>query len=239
MLTGLSRLSPELFLSTVDNLEFAIRILISAALGIVIGLERARRLKEAGIRTHCIIAMSAAVFMIISKYAFMDTEGLTGIKGTDPARIVAQVVSGISFLGAGIIFKQGKNTIKGLTTAAGMWATAAVGMAIGAGLYWVGLTLTFALLILQFVLHKFQFGNDALTEQELQITMKNEKELRDLFQELLESHQCLIDSTVINRDTDKIHMVVNIRSSYPITFEEAMRFMHDNPDVNDFHIEDM
>ena len=239
MLTGLSHLTPENFLSSYDNFEFAIRILLAAALGCIIGLERARRLKGAGIRTQCIIAMSAAVFMILSKYAFMDTEGLSGIKGTDPARITAQVVSGISFLGAGIIFKQGRNTVRGLTTAAGMWATSAVGMCIGAGMYWVGLTLTLALLILQFTLHKFQIGTDALTEQQLQIRMKNDKDLRRLFLELLESHQCLIDETEITRDKDMIRIVVNVRSSYPITFEQAMRFLHDNPDVRDFHIEDM
>ncbi len=239
MLTGLSHLTPEYFLTVFDNLEFLIRIALAAFLGIVIGFERASRLKEAGIRTHCIVSMSAAVFMILSKYAFMDVEGVLGLKEADPARICAQVVSGISFLGAGIIFKQGKNTVRGLTTAAGMWATSAVGLSVGAGLYWVGLILTLALLILQFTLHKFQYGTDALTEQQLQIIMKNDKDLRRLFQDLLESHQCLIDETEINRDKDMIRITVNIRSSYPLTFEQAMRFMHDNPDVFDFKISDM
>lgn len=239
MLAGLSHLTPETFLTAFDNLEFLIRIALAAFLGIVIGFERASRLKEAGIRTHCIVSMSAAVFMILSKYAFMDAGGVLGLKEADPARICAQVVSGISFLGAGIIFKQGKNTVRGLTTAAGMWATSAVGMSIGAGLYWVGLILTLSLLILQYALHLFRYGTDALTEQQIQITMKNDKDLHGLFQNLLESHQCLIDDTEISRDNDKIHIIVNVRSSYPITYEQAMRFLYDNPDVTDFKIEDM
>lgn len=84
-------------------MEFLIRIILAAFLGLLIGLERSRRYKDAGLRTHSIIAMAAAVFMILSKYAFVDLEGVAGVKGADSARIAAQVVSGISFLGAGII----------------------------------------------------------------------------------------------------------------------------------------
>ena len=138
MLPGLTSFVPEAALTAFDNLEFFIRIVLAAALGALVGLERSKRQKEAGVRTHCIIACTSALFMILSKYAFMDLVDISGIRGADPARIAAQVVSGISFLGAGVIFKNG-NSIRGLTTAAGMWGTAAVGMAIGAGMYWVGL----------------------------------------------------------------------------------------------------
>ena len=127
MLTGLSGYLPENTLTLYDNLEFLIRLLLSAGLGALVGLERSKRQKEAGVRTHCIIACTSALFMILSKYAFMDLVDISGIRGADPARIAAQVVSGISFLGAGVIFKNG-NSIRGLTTAAGMWGTAAVGI---------------------------------------------------------------------------------------------------------------
>ena len=139
MLSGLSTYLPESALTLFDNLEFFVRLLLSAGLGALVGLERSKRQKEAGVRTHCIIACTSALFMILSKYAFVDLVGVDGLRGADPARIAAQVVSGISFLGAGVIFKNG-NSIRGLTTAAGMWGTAAVGMAIGAGMYWVGRT---------------------------------------------------------------------------------------------------
>ena len=138
MLAGLSGYLPESTLTLFDNLEFLIRLLLSAALGALVGLERSKRQKEAGVRTHCIIACTSALFMILSKYAFVDVTSIDGLRGADPARIAAQVVSGISFLGAGVIFKNG-NSIRGLTTAAGMWGTAAIGMAVGAGMYWLGL----------------------------------------------------------------------------------------------------
>lgn len=128
MLSGLTNYVPETALTVFDNLEFFIRIVLAAILGALVGLERSKRQKEAGVRTHCIIACTSALFMILSKYAFVDLVGVNGLRGADPARIAAQVVSGISFLGAGVIFKNG-NSIRGLTTAAGMWGTAAVGMA--------------------------------------------------------------------------------------------------------------
>ena len=138
MLSGLTQYVPEATLTVYDNLEFLIRLLLSAALGALVGLERSKRRKEAGIRTHCIIACTSALFMIVSKYAFLDCVALDGLRGADPARIAAQVVSGISFLGAGVIFKNG-NSIRGLTTAAGIWATAGIGLAVGAGMYTIGI----------------------------------------------------------------------------------------------------
>lgn len=136
MLTGLSVYLPESLLTVFDNLEFLIRDRLAAILGAMVGLERTKQQKDAGIRTHCIVALTSAVFMILSKYAFIDVVTLAGSKGADPSRIASQVVTGISFLGAGVIFKNANFAIKGLTTAAGMWATSAIGMAIGAGLYW-------------------------------------------------------------------------------------------------------
>ena len=239
MIGNLTHFTPESALTLFDNLEFVIRIIVAAVLGIIIGFERTKRLKKAGIRTHCIVALSAAVFMILSKYAFMDIEGVLGIKEADPARIAAQVVSGISFLGAGIIFRHGKDTIKGLTTAAGIWATAAVGMAVGAGLYWVGVAATLILIIVQTILHQHQYGGDALTEQEVNVILKNEKEIRKQFQAFLESHQCIIEDTELTREGDDIRIKVNVLSAIPITYEEGMRFMRDHQDVKLIRIEDM
>lgn len=101
-------------------------LLLAAALGFAMGFERKLRAKEAGIRTHTIVSMGACLMMLISLYGF---KGLS-----DPSRVAAQIVSGISFLGAGIIVYR-KREVKGLTTAAGVWATAAIGMACGARLY--------------------------------------------------------------------------------------------------------
>ena len=111
--------------------EWLLRIICALLMGSLIGYERHSRSKEAGVRTHAIVAVAACVLMLISRYAFPDAAK------NDPARIAAQVVSGVGFLGAGIIFVN-KGTIQGLTTAAGILATAAIGMCFGTGMYAIG-----------------------------------------------------------------------------------------------------
>lgn len=125
------------------QLIFLLRILIAGALGIIIGIERNRRQKEAGMATHFIVSSAAALFTIVSM-------SLCDIG--DGERIAAQIVSGISFLGAGVIFFRREN-LRGLTTAAGIWATAAIGMAVGAGLPIVAAVATILLLGIQMLLH--------------------------------------------------------------------------------------
>ena len=124
--------------------EWLLRILASVFSATLIGYERHRSYKEAGVRTHVLVALSTCLMMIISKYGFFDTDKI------DASRIAAGVVSGISFLGAGIIFER-RGRIEGLTTAAGIFATGAVGMCFGAGMYLLGicasiLTVLFALI---------------------------------------------------------------------------------------------
>lgn len=132
--------------------ELFLRLVLATACGMVIGYERENRNKEAGIRTHAIVALGAALIMIVSKYGFVDVLRLQNYV-LDPSRIAAQVVSGVGFLGAGIIFRENRS-VSGLTTAAGLWATAGAGMAIGSGIYYVGIPATLLIVCLQFFLHK-------------------------------------------------------------------------------------
>lgn len=230
MLAGLSQYLPESTLTLFDNLEFFVRLLLSAALGALVGLERSKRQKEAGVRTHCIIACTSALFMILSKYAFMDLVNISGIRGADPARIAAQVVSGISFLGAGVIFKNG-NSIRGLTTAAGMWGTAAVGMAIGAGMYWVGLIEAAILVAIQIILHRFPVGADALTTQEILVEMADTQEMQDKFDELLKKHRGQVTESSLTREEGYLRMEITAKVEPPITHDEALMFMKENSGV--------
>lgn len=230
MLSGLTNYLPETALTVFDNLEFFIRIVLAAILGALVGLERSKRQKEAGVRTHCIIACTSALFMILSKYAFVDLVGVDGLRGADPARIAAQVVSGISFLGAGVIFKNG-NSIRGLTTAAGMWGTAAVGMAIGAGMYWVGLIEAAVLVGIQIVLHRFPVGADALTTQEIVVEMTDSDELLGRFDALVKSHRGQITESSLTRQNGVLCMEVTAKLDPPITHEEALAFMKANDGV--------
>lgn len=122
-----------------------INILLAAVLGFAIGFERKLRFKEAGVKTHTIVCIGAALMMVVSKYAF---EGMTA----DASRVAAQIVSGIGFLGAGIIMFRGQK-MHGLTTAAGVWATAGVGMACGGELYIVAVGATIVLIGIQCLMH--------------------------------------------------------------------------------------
>ena len=137
---------------------YIIRIVVAGLCGIIVGLERRNRSKEAGIRTHFVVACGAAIIMIVSKYAFFDAAEIARIAGAstevrvDPSRVASTIASGIGFLGAGMIFVH-KNTITGLTTAAGRWATSGIGMAIGAGMYVLGIGATFVILLAQILLH--------------------------------------------------------------------------------------
>jgi putative Mg2+ transporter-C (MgtC) family protein len=138
----------------VSQLYYIARIVVAGICGIFIGLERKNRSKEAGVRTHFVVACASALMMVISKYGFGDIVSETvGGRGADGARLAAQVVSGIGFLGAGMIFVH-KNTVTGLTTAAGIWATSGVGLAVGAGMYAVGVVTSALIVIAQILLHK-------------------------------------------------------------------------------------
>jgi putative Mg2+ transporter-C (MgtC) family protein len=138
---------------------FIIRLLVATALGAVIGLDREYRTKAAGFRTHVLVALGSALFMIISVHGFDDLPKDQMTLRMDPARIAAQVVTGIGFIGAGTIIFQ-KNVVKGLTTAAGLWVTAAVGMACGVGMYVLAMVSTLLVLIcfeaFNFFLHKIR-----------------------------------------------------------------------------------
>ncbi len=134
------------------QLELILRLVVAGVCGSVIGYERRSRLKEAGIRTHMIVAIGAALIMVVSKVGFADVLAANVV--LDPSRVAAQVVSGIGFLGAGIIFMR-RQVVTGLTTAAGVWTTAGVGIAVGSGLYVIGAGATLLILVLQMLFHRY------------------------------------------------------------------------------------
>ena len=125
--------------------DFALRLFVAGTMGVLIGLEREYRAKEAGYRTHFLVALGSALMMIVSQYGFMEVLK-TDLIRLDPSRIAAQVVSGIGFIGAGTIILQ-KQIVRGLTTAAGIWATSGIGLAVGAGMYAVGISATLLVLL--------------------------------------------------------------------------------------------
>ena len=149
-----------------EELIYLLRIVLSLMLGFMIGFERKMRFKEAGIRTHTIVCAGAALMMVVSKYGFAD------IPDYDASRVAAQIVSGIGFIGAGMIIYR-RQAVYGLTTAAGVWATAGVGMAAGSGLYIVAVGSTALLITVQCIMHlKFRLFR---TKKYLQLRVKFEE----------------------------------------------------------------
>ena len=170
-----------------DVWHFIVRMLVSIVCGFAIGLERKSRSKEAGIRTHAIVCLASCLFMILSKYLtaplFSDISG-NSFDG-DATRIAAQVVTGIGFLGAGIIMYR-RDVMHGLTTAAGIWATSAIGMAIGGGFIVTGVCATAIILLLQLVFHlpikPFTTRHIALIK--MQIWVENDDVLNQILEKL-------------------------------------------------------
>ena len=135
-----------MFHLTPQDIDFSIRLMVSAFLGGMVGLERELHGKDAGFRTYALVSLGSALMMIVSVQVY---EIYRGTANVDPSRIAAQVVSGIGFLGAGAIMRFPQQGIKGLTTAAGIWAVSGIGLACGLGLYYpAALTTLFTLVIL-------------------------------------------------------------------------------------------
>lgn len=130
------------------SLDLILRLLIAAGLSMVIGAEREFFRKAAGMRTATLVGTGSALFMVISKYGFFDT-AVASVRGFDGSRVAAQIVSGIGFLGAGLIFVQ-RDSVRGLTTAASIWVAAGLGMAVGAGMYVVSVGVTLLYLLASF-----------------------------------------------------------------------------------------
>ncbi|TXM60443.1 MgtC/SapB family protein [Methylobacterium sp. WL12] len=147
------------------------RLALAALLGSVIGLERERLLWAAGLRTHMLVCVGSCLIMLVSNYGFADALGAKNVV-LDPSRVAAQVVSGIGFLGAGTILLRGE-VVKGLTTAASLWAVAAIGLAIGGGLYVPAVaTTTFVIAILAGVKPLEERWRDRMQTRTLRIVAK-------------------------------------------------------------------
>ena len=209
------------------QLEYLIRIVISCLCGGIIGIERTLRQKDAGFRTHVIVALGASLMMVVSKYGFADSLAT----GYDPApeRIAANIITGISFLGAGMIFVRGAN-IKGLTTAAGIWSTAAVAMAIGAGMYITGIVSSLIIVLIQILFHTFLIGFDKVLANdrstEMVIRADNSPALLSEIKEILISAGFTVGNTKIELNGDgTLTLSLTLKSQKLADLENAVELI--------------
>ena len=219
--------------------EFCLRLIFAFLVGGMVGLERSRHFKEAGVRTHVIVCCTAALIMLISKYGFADmgSSGVMeafGTRGADSARVAAQAVSGISFLCAGVIIKVGGN-IRGLTTAAGIWMTASIGLAIGAGMYIVSAFMAILLFLMQYVFRRVPLGSESYDGYHLKFVVKTGENFQATLKEKLnEWNVTVVDSTITWKRNDVVEFDYVILCPEEIRYSEIRNFVKENDGVVSF-----
>lgn len=201
--------------------EIAFKLLLAGILGGIIGYERQSSHRPAGLRTHILVCIGAALVMITSEYIF---EMYKGRANLDPARLGAQVISGIGFLGAGTILREGA-TIKGLTTAAGLWAVSCIGLAIGAGFYFGGI-ITAVLVYITLLLSKdWEVSFDSKTIfKKIKIVVKNQPGIIGILESKFAENGIIIKSIKLNtlEKSNCIEVLVTVK--YPgTTARERLR----------------
>lgn len=223
-------LSAEIINSPSFQLELILRMLIASSCGAVIGFERNRHQKEAGMRTHIFVALGACVFAICSKYAFTDMMGMKGIN-VDIGRIASNLVTGCCFLGAGVIFVRNK-AVTGLTTAAGVWVVAGIGLCFGTGMYFVGAGVLLIDIIVQYGLHGVFSKVEGVSTRHIVFVINNKDEVLESFVEDLkkiDSHLTIVG--VSHKETNYDTVTLSLRMSANAKNIDIIDFMKRYPYV--------
>ena len=217
--------------------EFVLRLFIAGILGSIIGLDREYRAKEAGYRTHFLVSLGSALLMIVSQHGFggiLDTPNVN----LDPSRIASQVVTGIGFIGAGTIILH-KQTVRGLTTAAGICATSAIGLAVGAGMYELGISATILTLIGLEVLG-FLFKSVGMKSSVVEFSTDNKETLNRLSRTLATKDFLIVSYQMNERqtgDTVVYHVTMVIKSKKSNDEGKLLAHLQDFADVTIHRIE--
>lgn len=200
----------------IQQLEWVARIILAGICGGAIGYERESRKKTAGLRTHVIVAVSSALMIVLSKYGFHDVLGQ--YVRLDPSRIAAGTVTAIGFLGSGIIFSRNKN-VSGVTTSAGIWATLGVGMAVGAGMYVVGIATTGIVVLVEIFIGrggKLSHVMKQVYQIGVEYTLSGDEENRvigEVRRELEEKYKCKILKFQTRRKEEIVQVELLVRTA--------------------------
>lgn len=212
-------------------LEAFFKLFLSLCLGAMIGFERRYKGQVAGMRTFALIAMGACLAMLISTYL---SHEVLGIKSGDPGRIAAQVISGIGFLGAGAIIQM-KGAVRGLTTAAGIWVTACVGLAIGAGMYEIAVGAAFFILFLLFIFEALEKWILKGTESQI-VRVKVGKIVSDTtpYKEIFKKYGVHVSREYFRYDYTQDTTTINfmVRSGYNVSFTEVFAQIRECGDIH-------
>lgn len=213
----------------VNTVSSVFKLMLSLVLGCIVGFERKRKGQSAGLRTFALISMGATLAMLLSIYV---PQEYLGLKNGDPGRIAAQVISGIGFLGAGAIIQM-KGSVKGLTTAAGIWMVATLGLAVGVGMYLVSIIATglilFILVQLERIEHRINMGSESRI-----IRIKVGAIVTDLepYRRLMKSHRVHLSNIYVEYDYEtsvtRLNLVVLVKENVNLIdlFEELRHLNH-------------
>lgn len=219
-----------------SNFEILIRLAIACLLGGLIGIERERNRHPAGLRTHILVCVGATLVMLCNIFIFDKYRGLTNV---DPARLGAQVISGIGFLGAGTIIKEGPS-IRGLTTAASLWAVACLGIAIGLGFYAGAILTTSFVLIILIIFSKFEYlfyGKSG--KAQLLVRMKNQDGKLDLITSKLKEFEMYYSNISLEAaEDDNITVRIKIGANKDVPNEKLLEALYKIDGINYVQVSD-
>jgi putative Mg2+ transporter-C (MgtC) family protein len=210
----------------ISDSEMLLRMGVSIALGAAIGYERERSGRPAGLRTHLLVSIAAATFMLVStQFSYFQSYAHQDPIEVDPSRIAASVVSGVGFLGAGAILRTGFN-IQGLTTAASLWLVSAVGLACGAGMYLIGIVSAVASLLGLILLRKVEGKHWRLLQRRISLTTENGGLLEEVFSELRKIKVSLSEEDMdLNRKNGSVSIQFDARFQDRKMLDDALAYL--------------
>lgn len=215
--------------------QLTLRIALAAFFGAIIGLERERKNWTAGMRTHMMVSVGSCLFMIVSAFGFSDILGTRNVE-LDPSRVAAQVVSGIGFIGAGTILFLRRGAIKGLTTAAGLWTVAAIGLATGGGMYFAaGITTVLALGILWAMQPLERFLTKKFKQRTLNIITKPNVDANKILKELWGLKPGSFYSLSLDKHSNAYSIQLIFEELNFNELEKTIDELSNNPDVKEIH----
>lgn len=215
--------------------EIVLRLALATIYGGLIGLERERKNWAAGMRTHMMVSVGSCLIMMVSAFGFADVLGTAHIE-LDPSRIAAQVVSGIGFIGAGAILFQKQGTIRGLTTAAGLWTVAAIGLATGGGMYFAGAATTILALIILWAIQPLEkMFSKRFKPKTLQITTNENIDNSSTIKKIMNFNEINIESFTVNKVDSQFVFTVNYLSTNTINMDEVISEISSDPNVKEVY----
>lgn len=214
--------------------EITLRLFMAAFFGGLIGIERERRVWVAGMRTHMMVCVGACLVMIVSAYGFSEVLGSDYMR-LDPSRVASQVVSGIGFIGAGTILFSRHGRVRGLTTAAGLWTVAAIGLATGGGMYYAaGITTFIALIILWAIQPLETYITSRVLKNTLKITAKADFIWSEWVSQLKKKEALQIESVRMDKEGSKFVYQIRFESVNQDLVNRIVDELKTEPSVTEF-----